>query len=545
MSSSGKMKQKEKQKSKIAKKKQQQNVLKKQESKKVRKISEKYLKEDIQVENSLKERNLTDDDDYTKQKQDEIDFFCDPFSSVPLNVEKFHKTGDTDEENGSEKDDEELSRKSEDQQSNNSSPNTHMASTYIGQDYDTVVEKFELTRISYDELELLYYPKVRNLTQTKVKDEENNLRNKEDEGLFLADPPKISKMSNKLLLLERLNESNAADLLTENGDLKNFHEILGDEMYRLRCDKEFTPIYVPPQPMTFEPLDKILTERKFLKIFIANLNFDQHKLFTNEHHAARMVEKLFSEYERRQKFDIAETLRNKLKKLREAKEENITKSKNEEVSLTQQIKKVRLKLHVEEQYDYKILKSLLENWKNLKTIRKNQNFALTNVVLKIQKKDIEVEELQNERQQRYDAELNEMINEEFEKYYAAKQVYKQHVKSINDPENISNEQEVLKKPKKPDIDKIVGELNEIYDKLPTDDPKVEIFMSYENQEKPIDKIKRFTRVTYRIELEVDGEIVGSTKNFKLNEDFCISIQSAFILKLTKHLPEKLKLIVSI
>jgi hypothetical protein len=61
--------------------------------------------------------------------------------------------------------------------------------------------------------------------------------------------------------------------------------------------------------------------------------------------------------------------------------------------------------------------------------------------------------------------------------------------------------------------------------------------------KPKEKLRKINRISYRIELEVDGEIVGSTKQCRLNEDFSISIQSAFILKLTKHLPEKIKLMV--
>lgn len=364
-------------------------------------------------------------------------------------------------------------------------------------------------------------------------------------------------------MLDRLHESGSTEFLEANGDLKNFQKLIDDDVYRLCCDRKFTPIYVPPQPMNFDPIDKIISEKKYLKIFIGTLKFDQHKLFSSEHFIARTVEKLFAEYERRRNLNVVETLRKKLTNLREMREENFPTTqndqksgkfmKNEEISFIQQIKNARLKLHAEEQYDHKILTGLLENWKSLKSIREKQKYLNTKISLKIQK--IETDDSstkQAQRQQEYDSELNEMIAEEFEKYYNAKIKYKEFLKNSNDPDKISHEKEdAMKKPKKPDIDKIVSELNEIYDKIPIHDPELKIILLYNKSidenftSKPKEKLKKFNRTSYRIELEVDGEIVGSTKQCRLNEDFSISIQSAFILKLTKHLPEKIKLMVSV
>lgn len=384
-----------------------------------------------------------------------------------------------------------------------------------------------------------------------------------DDGIYVHDAPLIKNISNKFLLLNRIHESGSTEFLDVNGDLRNFEKLIDDDVYRLCCEKTFTPIYVPPQPMNFEPIDKIISEKKFLKILIGTLKFDQHKLFSSENTLARTVEKLHAEFERRRNLNGVETLRKKLINLRELREENFPtvqndqksgkSMKNEEVSLIQQIKSSRLKLHVEEQYDHKIITCLLENWKSLKSIRKQQNYANTKISLKIQKinsDDISMKQAQ--RQQEYDAELNEMIAEEFEKYNSAKVKYKEFLKNTNDPDKIIHEQEQnVKKPKKPDIDKIVSELNEIYDKIPINDPELKIILLYNESvdekltTKPKEKLKKFNRISYRIELDVDGETVGSTKQSRLNEDFSISIQSAFILKLTKHLPEKIKLMVSV
>ena len=165
MANDNKPKPKERQKAKKVKKKPSAipRIVEKSLAKKskARKISEKYLKEELQVENSLKEhlKNQPFDEEFEKQKQAEIDFFCNPYSSVPLNIEKTKST--TDNETTERDDDEEIEAHST--HSNESSPNTHMASTYIGHEHESIVAKFELTRISYDELKLSFYPNSSNV----------------------------------------------------------------------------------------------------------------------------------------------------------------------------------------------------------------------------------------------------------------------------------------------------------------------------------------------------------------------------------------------
>jgi hypothetical protein len=157
ISSDNKIKQKERQKVKNIKKKQTiPRRVEKAEVKRTQKVSEKYLKEELQVEKSLKEhlQNQPIDDEYEKQRQAEIDFFCDPYSTIPLIIEKIKST-----DNDSERGEEEEEVEAHSTHSNESSPNTHMASTYIGHEHESVVAKFELTRITFDEMKLLFYPK--------------------------------------------------------------------------------------------------------------------------------------------------------------------------------------------------------------------------------------------------------------------------------------------------------------------------------------------------------------------------------------------------
>lgn len=559
MSTDSKSKHKEKSKVRNVKKKQPPVSKTASEPRKIRKISEKYLSDEVQVENSLKLRhtNLQADDDYAKQKQNEIDFFCDPFSSVQLETKKTVQI-DSKDEKESERDDE-VSQKSEAHSArSNESPNTHLASAYIGHEYDPVIKKFELTRISFDEVDLLFRPRAE-LNDHKINDLENALRSQKDEGLFIPDVPNISKTVNKMLLVDRLHESGSTQFFDSSGDMKNFHKLFDDNVYRLVCDKKFTPIYVPPMPMTFDPISTIINDKKFLKIYVSHMRFDQHYLFTNEHNVAKIVEKLFSEYERRKKADLVGTLHNKLNNMRQVKAQDYPTTdgpksaksiRSEELALNHQIKNSRHKLHVEEKYDHMVLKNLLENWRNLKTIRKQQNYSFTTIVLKIQKFPIDLAARQVEWQQHYDAELNEMIAEEFDEYHTMKQKYKDFIKNVNDPDSITGVEDVVKKPRKPDIEKVIAQLNEIYDEIPIDEPVLNIIVSNhletsaEKLTKPKEKLKKIGKFSYRLELEVDGEIVGSTKHCKLDEDFSILIQSAFILKLTKHLPEKIKLLVS-
>lgn len=546
MSNDNKSRHKDKSKTRNVRKKQTAISTKKVETRKVRKISEKYLNDEIQVEKTLKLRHQgkPGEDDLAKQKQLEVDFFCDPFSSVPLDLERTSSSREVDQE---------VEESEVHSARSNESPNTHLASTYVGPEHDAVIGKFELTRITYDELDLLFRP-IPAPIDINTKDEELGLGQTHDDGFFVPEPPTVASSSNKLLLLNRLSESGATEFIDSSGDLKNFRKLNGDDIYRLRCDKKFTPIFVPPTPMTFDGLDRIISEKKFLKIFISRLIFDQHKLFSSEHLVAKIMEKLFEEHDRRKKLDVVGTLRKKLNNLRQVKAETFPapsdgpKSartmRNEEITLSHQIKSVRTKLHAEEKYEHKLLKGLLENWRSLKSVRAQQSFAYTTLNLKIQKVEVDIAARQADWQQQYDAELNEMIAEEFDEYHMMKLRYKEFIRSMNEAESAAEDKEIVKKPKKPDIEKIVAQVNQIYDKIPIDEPELNIIMSTKTEadEKPT-KVKKVAKYSYRFELEVDGEIVGSTKVCKLDEDFTISVQSAFILKLTKQLPDRVKIMV--
>lgn len=521
---------------------------------KTSKISEEYLNEEKQIENTIKVFNANIsklnllDNDYEKQKQDEDDFFCDPFSSVKLDIPMKIEV---------EQDEDKISRESDAAHSikSNESPNTHLASTFMGQDHEEVIKKFELTRITIEEADLFFQPKVLPLMRTI--DEEIGVRRKQDEGFFIPQSPEISNETNKCLLIDRICESGASELLDDYGRMKNSKKLVDDDLYRLVSDKVFTPIFVSPKPITFDKFDKIVQENRFLKILIEKLMFDQHHLFTQEHQIAKIVERIFSEYERRKKLDVVGVLRQKLMNLRELKTQQNTSTptsessksrtlKNEEIALNNQIKIVRQKYHVERKYDSLVMRNLLENWKMLKTTRNRQSSALTDVSLKIFKVDVDVEKKKEDWQREYDVELEEMMNEAFEEYHMMKKKYKEFVKNITDPEAITTAgKSSIKKPKKPEIDQIIAELNEIYSDKSIDDPEINIFLArVKSSGKSSEKSKKIKKINYRIDLEIDGEIVGSTKTFKLDDgNFSVQINSAFIMKLTKQLPDSLKIII--
>lgn len=516
---------------------------------KVQKISEKYLAEELQVENSLKQRKDADDkDEYSKVKQNEVDFFCDPFSSIPLEIDS--KSSDILDEQESEKLDFEKSESHSGSARSNESPTTHLASSYIGADATPVIEKFELTRITFDDEEMLFFP-----NDERVEQEiDEKARVPRDEGLYVAQKPHNGKSSNKIMLCNRLTESDGTKFIDGKGDLKNFENLIEDQVYRLVSDKKFIPIYMPPVPMNFSKSDKIIHEKKFLKIFISQLVFDQHNLFTTEHLLAKSVENLFNEYQKRCNLKSVARVQTKLNNLRLIKTENgggekSGKSvKNEEIALNNQIKLVRSKLHVEEKYERNLLKSLLENWKNLKSVRTQQSCSFTKIGLKIYKSDVDVSQKQVYWQQRYDSELNEMIEEEFDNYHLKKQLYKEFIKSSNNPDNVAVDNEVIKKPRKPDIDKIVAQLNGQWDEVPVEEPELSVILTQceeitDKKGKHKERLKKINRVSYQLKLSIDNEIVATTKNCKLEDDFCTTINSAFIMQLTKQLPETIKLLI--
>jgi coiled-coil and C2 domain-containing protein 2A len=306
---------------------------------------------------------------------------------------------------------------------------------------------------------------------------------------------------------------------------------------------------------------KIICEKMLLKIFVSHLTFDHHPLFTNEHIISKSLENLYEQHIQRISENITHRLRTKLKILRQNKsvapndvdEKSSRNLKNEEITLHNQIKTVRGKLHKEEKYDRELLKKILETWKNLKDIRKQQGYAFTKCSLKIQKINVDLEVDKDEWQKRYDMELNEMIDEEFGHYQIHKQKYKDYLRKLREAEDSNIETiHVVKKPKKPDVDKIIQTLNELYEKTlkPLGEPEV-IVNLIESEDTTTDVrikwkklYKKIQSNSYLIKLSIDNEIIGSTKHCLLNQGFKVEIDSAFLIKLTKKVPEIIKLIVS-
>lgn len=517
---------------------------KNREESSLKKINAKYLKEEIEVGNCLKLRHSVLDDENDEQMkkiQKELSFFVDPFSTILHESEDetglVQKTPDSSEKSGSHS-----------SRSNESA--THLASSYIQHESSAVVEKFELTRITFDEDDLLFNPR-----SEKPEDENWAIikRKPEKEGFYIQKKPKV-KDSNRNLMLNRIIEDGSKDLLDDSGDFIDFRRLIDKNLYRLKCDRNFTPIYVPPTPMAGSAR-KIIYEKKFLKIFINQLAFDQHPLFTSEHFAAKTLENLVDEFLKRQGVDLTKKLQVKLNKLRESKtgssegREKSSKSvKQEHLALHNKIKAIRDKLHKEEQYERLLLKNILENWKSLKHIRQQQSHSLTSIALKIHKQDGDLENDHLEWQKRQDLELDELIQEEFDRYNVLKLKYKQHIRDLRD-ENCTDDVEPMKKPKKPDVEKIVQQMKEKLGKTSRSLSEPHISVSLSQVEPPrTTKAKQFlkkvTALSYTLKLSIDGAEVGTTKVSKLNERFLVDINSVFVVELTKKLPENIKIIVS-
>lgn len=514
----------------------------------VQKVSEKYLKEESEVENHLKLRQTDSPDDLqnVQKMQRDVAFFCEPYPIISDESEAAIAVTADNDGNLSQKSDSHSSRSTADH-------NSQMASTYIQPESDAVIEKFELTKIEYDE-DLLFYPAKEKLDETKLADD---LRKPEQEGFYVPSKP-IANRSNLNSMINRLIEDDSKDLIDSSGDLKCTKQLTGFTLYRLHSEKEFTPIYVPPQSMTSLIPKKLIAEQKFLKIFVSHLVFNHHPLFTNEHNAAKTLENLYEQYIELISNNNQTKLETKLKNLRQSKtkssfdfdEKSNKIIKNEEIVLLNQIKYVRQKLYKEEKYNRNLIKGILENWKSLKSIRKQQGYAFTKLTLKIQKIDVDPESDKNEWQTRYDSELNEMIEEEFSNYYFQKQKYKDYLKKLRETEEGSVD--IIKKPKKPDVEKIIQNLNKIYENSvrPVGEPEI-ILTMVKSEDLPAPSKLKFRKFykkiegnSYFVKLSIDNEMVGSTKHCRLNDNFSVMLNSAFIIKLTKKIPEIVKLIVS-
>lgn len=546
------------------KKKLKTNKIKNKQRKRKTKLTREYRENEIEVQRLLEktslsiERNSATKDvcDNDVQSQS-TDFFCriSELTDITGNTQRTHdskktakleETQSTDENTNTE-DDENSNVPPSEHSSSVTHGNQTTASTYIQIELDTVTQM----RCASEKLklnpQLLYAPKREICPSLKIQSEQETQM--------------LSAQTCRVINRYFQEDSDAgttsqfAEIVKtlQQDDAKRYTKYCKDKTrYRTFCEHEFHPIFCEPTRDTLE-----IPTRKFIKIYLKELRFTQHPQLEEEHRLANRLEDAYLSYvtSMREKtteklYAALQTERKIVSDLlkRETQESTESRSAEEETKRTKileqhlfAVKMQRNALYQAETEQKQLLQQLLDLWKQLKDIRKQQGHQRTR--LKLRLIVTHVADVAAERRtwmQRFEADLNEIYREELETYYIGKRLWKKRDRSVDS----------VSMPKKPDIEQLSEELKlklAECTRLPGE-PKIEIFYKRSSDDEfydmPSALIQRRQFKSFFLKLYFDRQYVGMTRSYRLEPDLSLAINEAIGIFLERRLPKDIKITVS-
>lgn len=510
------------------------------------KLTQEYIKTEVEVSSLIQIQEDDKKSDITKTTTDnQINFFTSEIISLDF---KQQKNGN--EFKTSEKESSIVSESSE------TVLTQQPASSYIQiEDIVSPINKTESIKIHFLE-NLFYIPSSKesiNLLLNRFEEKQQFNEILENHGFYVDKRKFPISNSNMIRMINRyLQEGRFLDFIETSTNLRNqqqknyLNQILYQFNYQYRKFKPILHVF----PLYNNQNIETLSSRKYLTIIFKELKFTEHPLQTEEHRLANKLESLYKVYEEKLYNNYIEKITIELKTVREIIQKLFEKIENDNVTnnndnlqklenYMQHAKNLRNALYKEELINKNLIKSILDTWLALKSLRKRQGIEYTNIKLKIQVEENErnMEEILWEK--RFQIELNEIVREEYEIYYREKRNQK-HEKSSKVHQMIINKPniEVIKKNLRDTLTactKLPGEPNIILSII--NNNKNELRSN--NDKRTFDKIKE-----YYFKIFCDNHLLGSSKNFKLKSNFTISLNETFTILLDRRIPQNIKIEVS-
>ncbi|KAJ6629951.1 Coiled-coil and C2 domain-containing protein 2A [Pseudolycoriella hygida] len=481
------------------------------------KLNQNYKKEELEVQSALSARKKTDSDLDTRLIDRQVSFFV-----YNVDANNFDEATD---DNGSEQ-----SLKTDDNA-------LQLASSFVQIDDESPVEKCKKQKIVFADDDLLYFPRHRKI-ERKIEDP----LNVRDDGLYEPIKPRDSK--GMLLQLNRFKEENSSDWLTESNQmvgLKNF--VQSSRLIRTETSKEFTTIPYASEPFSNrgDQRHSEINREKILKIHIHDVTFHSHPYLNKEQILARNIESLYKQYTQRRAMASSERLLMKLTALRRLQMLTINEGSNVDnrFSYKNDIRDLRNHLHRNQRIDRDILTSILEQWKSLKKVRKDQGFTSTNIKLSIRTDAVDESADREMYDRNFELELNEIFEESMEDYLKDRK----HRKS--DAQN-SQDFELIKKLVKPDIEIIREQLMTEYSKCMRPPGEPLIFVELNKTNDPIDSNRirnNFANSKFLLQISFDKTKLNSLRNVQSIVGDRIILDAIYSVKFRSNVPTNIRLII--
>ncbi|CAD7089037.1 unnamed protein product, partial [Hermetia illucens] len=392
-------------------------------------------------------------------------------------------------------------------------PTALFASAYVNIEDTSPISPAAVVKISKD-ADLLFVPSNQKLTSNNQQKEVISSKDIELEGLFVDDYQKLEGKNVNRLVNRYLEEG-------FDGNLDNVSEVKKcayETVYKSFSETHFEPTFFPPKPL--HQIVGNTVGRAIIIVYVKELVFTNHQLFNEENKLALKLKTSFDTYNNIIVGNSIPKLKSELSTVRNItndllKSNNLDKKKLE--TYINQIKTLRTELHSQERTFKKAILDCIDNWKQLKNLRKKQEFSLTSLKLTIKVIDKDTDLAQRLSDERFDTELNEMVREAFDAYYRKKKKSsKGHLR-------------------KPNIDDIKSDLTEMFERdlVGPDEPDVILELSQtEVTKKVLEKPKG-----YYIKALVDKKPVCCSREVKLSSEFILRVEETFAISLEGRMPE--------
>lgn len=385
------------------------------------KLSEIYVREEKEVKKALtfrmnikqKKQEYPESPSLSQKLRQELEFFTD----CNENDTKFTARDPSDLPDGkcSEVDDKTISEPIDGHQ--------QLASSFVQIDDEPVVQIWKPEKIDVVDAELFLTNQIKetdNLNENIVE-----ARNLEDDGICVHEPPAALAEVDEDFLIRRLLQGKHYDCIRLQ---KGKHKLFGLKRFteesfgrfRSVSSKEFVPIFFEPRSEANDANKNVSDKSGMneLHLCVESIKWDNANEVTEEQRLTRLIEDLYDEYRNHNQINTIGQLEQKLKSIRDILQQFEAHPAHDR-DISQFIfdrRDLRNKLHREHQSMRDNVVAILEQWVQLKSVRKSQGFVGTPLKLVIRTTDTDMVADQKRWDLDFNAELNEVLEEAIQFY---------------------------------------------------------------------------------------------------------------------------------
>ncbi|VEN53011.1 unnamed protein product [Callosobruchus maculatus] len=295
----------------------------------------------------------------------------------------------------------------------------------------------------------------------------------DDQNIFSINLNKKTRI--RSIIEQRLLADDDRRWFDRNGDLYFLDAIFKTDPFLIKEIPLDCNLTLYKSPSSQEECEGVrIIKDQILNLYLSEIKFSYHPLFSCEHLFAEKLRQLCDEYSKINTTELKERLdqlRCEKEQMEDEKNASGDSEDTEVCNISKEIKKLRVSYFRELEKERRCLKSILEVWRQIKTIREQQGYSSTSVNLRILKNSVDVEADTEAYYKELDITLKEIIQEH--KAKEAKDTDSDSLASSvkNDEDKLKQKltkrfKKVMKQPGEPIISFILSDEHQITKEVP-------------------------------------------------------------------------------